>query len=385
MEVINLESLNKYYVYRYTNNIEIIYIGITDDLYRRKKEHKRKDIWYHDKLRYEFIELDNSFIAQLYEVYLFNRDNPKANKVAKHNYDVSDIQFNIEEIWKPVIMKERSNKAKIKKCNEKNVKKSNKALVMERQMQEIDDKFMELISKYKKEIIKVYYDEYEFLTVILKCSQFKELLGSKYMPSCVIGITFNQNSNIVVIQFNKDENLEEKYKEKYNEIYELLDVNKLNLDIDYGKKLLSIEMNNIEKKYMAYVDNKYEITLVRIKDNFEIGIPITTLLELFGGLEFVYRLPFALGLKYKNNKSMLLIHYEPIRYNEMLNQELKEKFKYQYYFKITNEEDLLEYLLYKERIPNKMLSGYKEYDEELGVFYQCRENVLNVNIAETII
>lgn len=379
-----MEILNKYYVYRYIHNDEIIYIGKTNDLNRRDKEHK-SDKWYHDKLKYEYIQVDNEFITQLYEVYLINRDNPKENIASKNNYDVSDIKFNIEETWKPVIIKERSNKAKIKKCNEKNAKKSNKALVMERQMQEIDDKFMELISKHKKEIIKVYYDEYEFLTVILKCSQFKELLGSKYMPSCVIGITFNQNSNIVVIQFNKDENLQEKYKEKYNEIYELLDVNKLNLDMDYGKKLLSIEMNNIEKKYMSYIDNKYQITLVRIKDNFEIGIPINTLLELFGGLVFVYRFPFALGLKYKCNRNILLIHYEPIKYDEILNNELKEEFKYQYYFKNDKAMELFEYLLYEKQMPNRISSGCTEYDESVGVYYLPRESVLKVDIAKSII
>ena len=165
----------------------------------------------------------------------------------------------------------------------------------------------------------------------------------------------------------------------------MLDINKLNLDMDYGKKVLSIEMNNIEKKYMSYIDNKCEIALVRIKDNFELSIPIDVITKLFGGLEFVYRLPFALGLKYKDNKSILLIHYEPIRYNDILNQELKEKFKYQYYFKITNEEDLLEYLLYKERIPNKMFSVYKEYDEEVGFFYHTMESVLKVDISKSII
>lgn len=203
--------LNKYYVYRYIHNNEIIYIGKTNDLNRRDKEHK-SDKWYHDELKYEYIQVDNEFIAQLYEVYLINRDNPKENIASKNNYNVDDIKFNIEESWKSVSIKERGNKAKIKKCNEKNVKKSNKALVMERQIQDIDDKFIELISKYKQEIIKIYYDEYEFLTVILKCSQFKELLGSKYMPSCVVGITFNQNSNMVVLQFNNYENLDEKYK-----------------------------------------------------------------------------------------------------------------------------------------------------------------------------
>jgi hypothetical protein len=219
-----------YYVYRYTNNREIIYIGITDDLYRRKKEHKRKDIWYHDELTYEFIEVDNKYIAKVYEEYLINRDNPKGNRASKNNYNVEDIKFNIEEIWKQVILKEIGNKANVKKCNEKKI---NKALVMERQMQEVDDKFAELISKYKQEIVKVYYDEYEFLRVILKCPQFKEILSSKYMPSCVIGIVFNQNNNIVVIQFNKYKNLGEKYQDKYKQIYELLDINKLNLDKNY--------------------------------------------------------------------------------------------------------------------------------------------------------
>lgn len=380
-----MEHLSNYYVYRYTNNSEIIYIGITDDLYRRKNEHKRKDTWYHDELRYESIEVDNKFIAKLYEEYLINRDNPQGNRASKNNYNVADIKFNIEEIWMPVVINESGNKAKIQKCNEKNVNKTNKAVVIKGQIQEADDKFIKLVSKYKNEIIKVYYDEHEFLTVILKCSQFKELLSLKYMPSCVIGITFKQSSGIVVVKFNKKENLEKECKEKYTKIYEILNINKLNLDVSYGKNLLSLEMNNVEEKYMNYIDNKYQIILIRIKDDFEINIPIDVIPKLFGGLEFVYRLPFAFGLKYKDNLNMLLIHYEHIRYNEIFNQALKEKFKYQYYVKTTNDKELIEYILYKHRIPNKMLSGYEEYDKEYGVFYQRRENILRVNIAESII
>lgn len=337
-----------HYVYRYTNNREIIYIGITDDLCRRKKEYKRNDIWYHNELRYEFIEVDNKYIVKVYEEYLINRDSPKENRASKNNYNVDEIKFNIEEIWKLVMLEEIGNKADVKKCNEKKANKINKAAALEEQMQEVDDKFVELISKNKQEIVKVYYDEYEFLSVILKCHQFKEILSSKYMPSCVIGIVFNQNNNIVVIQFNQYKNLEEKYQDKYKKIYELLDINKLNLDKNYGIKILNIEMINIEKKYMSYIYKKYETTLVRIKDNFEINMPIETIIKLFGGLECVYRLPFALGLKYKDNSNMLLIHYEYIKYSEIMNNDLKEKYKYQYYYKISKDKDLLEYLLYKK-------------------------------------
>jgi hypothetical protein len=211
------------------------------------------------------------------------------------------------------------------------------------------------------------------------------------MPSCVNEIVFNQNNNIVVIQLNKYENLNEKYKDKYNEIYELLDINKLNLDKNYGQKVLSSEMNNIEKKYMSYIHNMHnihnihEITLIRIKDNFQIGVPIDAMLEVFGGLQCVYRLPFALGLKYKDNNNMLLIHYEPIKYDEILNNELKKDFKYQYYFKNDKDMELFEYLLYKMQIPNRMSSGYTEYDKSVGVYYLPRESVLKVDIAKSII
>jgi hypothetical protein len=380
----NLEGLCKCYVYRYIYNNDIIYIGKTNDLNRRNKEHKC-DKWYTDKLKYEYIEVRNEFFAKLYEEYLINRDCPKANIASKKNYNVDDIKFNVEEIWKPVILNERNNREVFQQYNDKSIKKTNRELVRDIQIQDIDNKFMELISKDKKKIIKIYYDEHGFLTVILKCPKLEELLNSKYMPSCTIGLTFNKNSGIVVIEFNKAENLEGIYREKYNKFCELLDINQLNLDRDYGKRAFNDGIDLIEKKYIALIDNKYEITLVRIKDDFEVSIPIDDVIKLFGGLTVAYRLPFALGLKYKDNKNILLIHYESVRYNEIFNQELKEKFKYQYYIKSNHDKELLEYLLYKKRIPNKMLSGYREYDEEVGVFYQRRENVIKFDISDNII
>lgn len=83
----------------------------------RLKAHKRDD-WDSDKLIYEFIEVDNKFIAKLFETYLINRDSPYYNIAENNGWDVSLINFSIEENWS-VFKEETSND---KKREEKNIK-----------------------------------------------------------------------------------------------------------------------------------------------------------------------------------------------------------------------------------------------------------------------
>ena len=56
-----------YYVYRYLDNKKIIYIGITNNLVRRYKQHKKDSLWFNTELTYQYIELDNKYIAKNFE------------------------------------------------------------------------------------------------------------------------------------------------------------------------------------------------------------------------------------------------------------------------------------------------------------------------------
>lgn len=136
------------YVYRYTYKNEIIYIGRTNDLDRRYKEHTR-DKWYQDKLKYEFIQLPNTCVAKIYEEYLINRDNPKENIVSNNNYNVSILQFNIVEIWRTVTLSEI--------CDYKNNDiKFNKGLIKDKEIEQLDNKFYR--KKDNKKITRIFFD-----------------------------------------------------------------------------------------------------------------------------------------------------------------------------------------------------------------------------------
>lgn len=88
-----------YYVYRYLDNKKIIYIGITNNLVRRYKQHKKDSLWFNTELTYQYIELDNKYIAKNFETYLINRDSPVGNDQENNKYDISQISFNIIEDW----------------------------------------------------------------------------------------------------------------------------------------------------------------------------------------------------------------------------------------------------------------------------------------------
>lgn len=46
--------------------------------------------------------------------------------------------------------------------------KINKALVIKKEIQYMDEKVTESISNYKEKIIKIYYDEYECITLMIE-------------------------------------------------------------------------------------------------------------------------------------------------------------------------------------------------------------------------
>lgn len=88
-----------YYVYRYLNDEEIIYIGITNNLVNRYRQHRRDSIWFSEEYTYQYIKVDNKFIAKIFETYLINRDSPIGNGSENNQNDASKISFDIKEDW----------------------------------------------------------------------------------------------------------------------------------------------------------------------------------------------------------------------------------------------------------------------------------------------
>ena len=341
-----------YYVYRYIDNDEIIYVGITNDLNRRYYEHKSQSTWLNDKLQYQFIKVEDDNVAKMFEEYLINRDNPKENIVGKNKYDTSYIQFNIKEDWKNVNLKK-------KKTNMNKIKSEKTPLSKEEKLEFINQTFHKLLKESSKDIVDIYYDEYEFLTIILKFSdKFNKLLNFKCFPYGVIQTRYNKNLNYIVFQFNREIYLNDIEKESYLNLFRDLNVNIFTLDKNYIKNVISCARDELEKKYISLIESGYLISIINIKNNIKQEIPINTILDLFGGIKSIRRLEFAMLLEYR--KENLLFYYEETKYSQ-ISDSIKRQFPNQYY--LLNKEDykLLNYMIYKKDIINKMHEVNWEY------------------------
>ncbi len=319
-----------YYVYRYINNDEIIYIGITNNLEKRYAQHKINDKWLDNNLKYQFIEVKNKYIAKVYEEYLINRDNPKENIAEKNNYDVSDIKFNIKEDWKNVNLKKKKTKM--------NKIKSEKApLSKEEKLEFINETFHKLLKESSKDIVDIYYDEYD---------------------------RYNKNLNYIVFQFNREIYLNDIEKESYLKLFRDLNVNIFTLDKNYIKNVISCARNELEKKYINLIKSGYLISVINIKNNIKQEIPINTILDLFGGIKSIRRLGFAMLFEYR--KENLLFYYEETKYSQ-ISDSIKRQFPNQYY--LLNKEDY--------KLLNYMHEGNWEY-------YCPTELAFDIDISEYI-
>lgn len=357
-----------YYVYRYINNDEIIYIGITNNLEKRYNQHKTKDKWLNNNLEYQFIEVKNKYIAKVYEEYLINRDNPKENIAEKNNYDVSDIKFNIKEDWKNVNLKK-------KKTNINKIKSEKASLSKEEKLELVNELFHKLLKESSEDIIDIYYDEYEFLTIILKFNdKFNKLLSFEYFPYGVIKTKYNKYINYIVFQFNREIYLNDIEKESYLKLFRDLNVNIFSLDKNYIKNVINCARNELEKKYINLIESGYLISIINIKNNTKQEVPINTILDLFGGIKSIHRLEFAMLFEYR--KESLLFYYEETKYSQ-ISDSIKRQFPNQYY--LSNEEDykLLNYMMYKKSIINKVHEINWEY-------YFPIESALDIDISEYI-
>lgn len=359
-----------YYVYRYIDKNEIIYIGITNNLYIRYKQHK-KDKWFNDKLKYQFIEVKNKYLAKVYEEYLINRDNPKSNIAEKNNYDVSDIKFNIKEMWKAVNLENKKQKSN---------KMSDKKLSIDEKIQFINDVFYELIKQSLNKILKIYYDEYGYLTCILEYTEYMDKIANgEYLPSSIHKIQYNKERNYIFFGFKEEQFLCEEDQEVYHKIHSILNIDKLQLDKKYGENLRDDLTLQLEEKYIGLVKNDYLISIIDIKYNIQHNISINILFKLFGGLLYVSRLSFAILLKYRREE--LLVYYGEVNYSVIINR-IKEKYEYQYYLKDRENYRILDFMLYKEKIIN-IING--DCEEIIRRYYLDICSILQVDISNYII
>lgn len=188
-----------YYVYRYLDNNENpIYIGITNDLIARRRDHQRNSKWYSDNLIYQFLKVKNKYTAKTYEEYLINKDNPKENKASKNGYDVSEIEFHFEHDWTDFrkIEAEEKRRVKVKKYSAKYLR------TKEEQRQERLLAY-EMFFLYRDKIIEINWCNGQITSVVFDSGEVKKIaIECKWMPPFFSKISGSEDNDITEFVLN---------------------------------------------------------------------------------------------------------------------------------------------------------------------------------------
>lgn len=119
-----------YYVYKHINDKnEIIYVGLTTNMWNRQNTHLQKSKWRNEINKIEYCELKNKNSMEFLEIYLINKFMPKYNVKDKNGYDLSwmdegcsnfkfkeykhgdvvKIEYNTKKEYKKNIVKHKEN------------------------------------------------------------------------------------------------------------------------------------------------------------------------------------------------------------------------------------------------------------------------------------
>ncbi|WP_447515681.1 GIY-YIG nuclease family protein [Clostridioides difficile] len=92
-----------YYVYKYIEpvNNNCIYVGKTKNLSNRHAEHltNKKEEWCTTKLKLKYIEVEDRYTTDYFEMYLINKLEPRFNKVGKGKINIANAKFEYNGIW----------------------------------------------------------------------------------------------------------------------------------------------------------------------------------------------------------------------------------------------------------------------------------------------
>ncbi|HEL2795043.1 TPA: GIY-YIG nuclease family protein [Clostridioides difficile] len=94
-----------YYVYKYIEsaNNNCVYVGKTKNLSNRHAEHltNKKEEWCTERLKLEYIEVEDRYTTDYFEMYLINKLEPKYNKAGKGEINTSNVVFELKNgTWK---------------------------------------------------------------------------------------------------------------------------------------------------------------------------------------------------------------------------------------------------------------------------------------------
>lgn len=90
--------MGKYWVYKYTNEDEVVYVGKTSRIKAREYQHKKLSRWYRDNLKLDVIRCDSDLEAQIMEARMIKELRPTNNIVLP---DVARIKVLAEKTSNP--------------------------------------------------------------------------------------------------------------------------------------------------------------------------------------------------------------------------------------------------------------------------------------------
>ncbi|HBG1040863.1 TPA: GIY-YIG nuclease family protein [Clostridioides difficile] len=182
-----------YYVYKYIEpeNDNCVYVGKTKNLSNRHGEHltNKKEEWCTTKLKLEYIEVEDRYTTDYFEMYLINNLEPKYNKAGKGEIDTSNIVFELKNgIWK-----EYSKDIFLKEINSKKLNVSVRCEVNENRLEalkKINKKNMSPNITYQNGnlIIKYNYDVRKY---------FEDLIEGNIIGVDYNALKYNGGANII--------------------------------------------------------------------------------------------------------------------------------------------------------------------------------------------
>ncbi len=299
------------YVYKFISKETIIYVGITKDIHSRMSQHKKSGIFFDYADNIEYTILPNKTSAELFEIYLINTYSPKYNTTYNRNDSLEVLSFKEME-W----IKYEKIITKKEICLKKPILKVTPVL--------FNENMLSFIKNHLINLIDIYYDKYQHLCLLFNhntCLAYAILQENKHelryyadYINILRGITYpvniDENSTIEISFLNLYKTDNDEYKTAIKNLYELINYDSLNLDINKGIKIEENRISSILKTFDYWFLTRKPLKTINLLNNnindFDIDFLIKDLLNIKNYGNGFYE------LNYKKNKFKL--YYDDFSY-----------------------------------------------------------------------
>lgn len=268
------------YVYRFISKETIIYVGITKDIHSRMSQHKKSGIFFDYADNIEYAILPNKTSAELFEIYLINTYSPKYNTTYNRKDSLEVLSFKEME-W----IKYEKSITKKEIYLKKPILKVTPVLFNENMLSFIENHLINLID--------IYYDKYQHLCLLFNyktCLDYEILRKTKQelkyyidyiniLSGIIYPVNIDENSTIEISFLNLYKTDNDEYKTAIKNLYELINYNSLNLDINRGIKIEENRISNILKTFDYWFLTKKPLKIINLLNNKIIDFDIDSLIK----------------------------------------------------------------------------------------------------------